>query len=170
MTTRCSICLEEGKVLYIMSCFPCFKTHEPHCQTHHKVCRPCGTQYLQIDRPPEERSKEVRCLVCEATVSPKSFHAEDPLFLESCLVCGHILSKDEYGGGCPSCSSHYEWCSHCEEWIPTPERVDHLMRHIRESEKRVELLKDLCLREQMYRKHLLQECRFVYQTMFHESV
>lgn len=70
---KCAICLDVCVIPVEITCFGCSlpDSQKPSCFSFYRVCELCAIQYLEMDKPPEQRSESKRCLFCESTCNPK---------------------------------------------------------------------------------------------------
>ena len=67
----CSICMGSVFLPIELTSFECYNENRINCSSFHRVCRPCGHKYLQLDRKISERDYVLRCLFCPKLCHPR---------------------------------------------------------------------------------------------------
>jgi len=120
MTTKCFVCLETCKVPVQMTCFPCFRDNEVHCNSFARMCLHCVCAFFQLNKV------GFRCLYCLKEPVEKD-HAipifrvdmdaiiNDPSRSVSCPLCPYVAysHQDLYIHLFHDCVLDNPPCSYC---------------------------------------------------------
>ena len=118
LDVHCCICRDPLVIPVRPICFSCSMTDrwsQKSCYTYLRICMKCADEYFQLDKPPSQRKKSIRCLTCTETMNPTKMHRNniyevDFLFMK-CMPSSNDLP-----------------CPFCHEWDGTVQ--DDLYRHI----------------------------------------
>ena len=133
---ECLLCLQTEKELkspFIrIHCFPC-----RDCCSRAPVCRDCGIQYLELDKPNFQRSLIKKCLFCSQWTCPILFMDEKDAFTR-------IQTQ----------------CKICSEWLDSQtDLVIHLERHIQESQQRLQMIRELYVHETTFIQKMMHKLK-----------
>lgn len=91
----CAICFETVRIPVKLICFPCISEHgKPRCNSIQRLCITCARQFLELNKPRNERHPVVKCLTCPATCSPSRLNAVSAYEKDFLLMS--IDERDDY--------------------------------------------------------------------------
>lgn len=92
MSKTCPICIEKVRVPVRFKCFPCkAEKGEATCNDTTLVCVMCARNYLELNKPASQRVCSRKCLLCPATVDPRTLRGADNFYAKDYVY----MSMDE---------------------------------------------------------------------------
>jgi hypothetical protein len=94
---ECGICLHTVRVPVQLICFPCHRQAKgkPGCNAARRVCVTCARDFLQLNRPKNQRDYEKKCLMCPVKVNPRYLASADQVYTKDYMLMS-LDKKTDY--------------------------------------------------------------------------
>jgi hypothetical protein len=94
---ECGICLHMVRVPVQLICFPCHRQAKgkPGCNAARRVCVTCARDFLQLNRPKNQRDYEKKCLVCPVKINPRYLGPADSVYTKDYMLMS-LDKKTDY--------------------------------------------------------------------------
>lgn len=91
----CAICFEAVRIPVKLICFHCAAEHgKPKCNSIQRLCITCAREFLELNKPRNERRYAVKCLTCPAICYPSQLNAASAYEKDFLLMS--IDERDDY--------------------------------------------------------------------------